>query len=177
MTDQQRDQRGLRRRWLSVILATVLLLASFLMFVWAATAASGEETVFAGGLIGIGLGLVPAVFAVAAWVSGNPHALGATLFASGLWFAATLILAFISLPVALVAGYGAGGVVAFRLRENNSRRTRIIAVAICVLYAWAMLRFSTALGLFAGAPLPFVAIALADVYEERAAEDPEGISP
>jgi hypothetical protein len=77
-------------------------------------------------------------------------------------------IGFLSLPIGLVAGYGAGGVVAFS-RPGESRRERIIAVALCVVYTAAMLAVFPEVGLFAGAPLPFLAIALADLYQERSA--------
>ena len=153
------------------------MIGSFVLFVYSLAAASGNENAYAGGLLGIGLGLVPAVFAAAAWTSQNPNTVKSVVLATGIWFAVFLLIGYFSLPVALVAGYGAGGVVAFRLGPENSRRTRAIAVALCVIYTGALLTFSTALGLFAGAALPFVSIALADMYEERGEEPPEAISP
>lgn len=146
-----------------------MMLASFVMFIYALAAASGDETVFAGALVGIALGLVPGVFAVAAWVSQNPHSMASTLAASGLWFGFVLAIGFFSVPLALIAGFGAGGVVAFRSGPEHSKRSRSIAVALLVVYTAALLTFSTELGLFAGAPLAFVAIALADLYHERGA--------
>ena len=177
MPDDKEERSNLRRRWLAVLLATVLMVGSFVLFVYSLAAASGNENTYAGGLLGIGLGLVPAVFAVAAWASQNPQTVKSVLIATLLWFAAFLLIGYFSLPVALVAGYGAGGIVAFRLAPGNSRRTRAIAVMLCVVYTGALLTFSTALGLFAGAALPFLSIALADLYEERGREGPEEISP
>ncbi|HXV71833.1 MAG TPA: hypothetical protein VEB69_10570 [Acidimicrobiia bacterium] len=177
MTDDKQARSSFRRRWLAVSLATIMMIASFVVFVYSLAAASGNENAYAGGLLGIGLGLVPAVFAVAAWASQNPNTIKSTVFATLLWFAAFLLFGYFSLPVALVAGYGAGGVVAFRLHPDNSRRTRAIAVALCVVYTGALLTFSTTLGLFAGAALPFLAIVLADLYEERGKEPSGEISP
>lgn len=153
------------------------MIGSFVLFVYSLAAASGNENAFAGGLLGIGLGLVPAVFAAAAWASQNPNTVRSVVFATLLFFAAFLLIGYFSLPVALVAGYGAGGVVAFRLGPENSRRTRAIAVALSVIYTGALLTFSTALGLFAGAALPFLSIALADMYEERGTGPSEEVSP
>jgi len=167
MADTKREPTT-RRRWLAVLLATVMMLGSFVLFIYGLAAISGDETQFGGGLIGIGLGLVPGVFAAAAWVSQNQHALRATAAAILIWLAVTLALAPFSLPIALVAGYGAGGVFAFRLRPGNSRRSRVLAVVACVVYTGALLTISTPVGLFGGAPLPFAAIALADVYKESA---------
>ena len=159
-----------RRRWLAVLLGTVMLLTSYLMFIWSFVAASGDETTFAGGLFGIALGLVPAVFAVAAFVSMNPRTMAATIGATVLWLVVTVPIAIGNLPTGLVAGYGAGGVIAFRLGNHHSRRGRIIAVSITVFYTMLLQRFVPTVGIFAAAPLPFLAVALADVYAERFGE-------
>lgn len=160
-----------RRRWLAVLLATVLMFISHVLFIYALVAVSGDETIFAGALFGIGLGLVPGVFAVAAFVSQNPRAFLSTLGASALWFVVTLPLGVANLPTGLVAGYGAGGVVAFRLGAVHTRMSRAIAVIVCVVYVIALQRLLPEVGLFAGAPLPFVAIVLADIYREKNAEE------
>jgi hypothetical protein len=156
-----------KRRWLAVLLTTGLMIVVYIVFIYSLAAVSGDEVVFAGGLLGIGIALVPAVFAAAAFVSQNPHSVKATLKATGLWVLAVLIF-FFDLPTGLVAGFGAGGVVALRLGPANSYRARAVAVALCVVYTFLMLRISPELGLFAGAPLPFIVIAFADIYTERA---------
>jgi len=152
---------------LAVLLATVLMFISHVLFIYAFVAAAGDETIFAGALLGIGLGLVPGVFAVAAFVSQNPRALLSTLGGSALWLAITLPIGVANLPTGLVAGYGAGGIFAFRLGPVHTRRSRLIAVLLCVVYVIALQRILPEVGLFAGAPLPFVAIVLADIYRER----------
>lgn len=170
-----RDDKGQptrRRWWLAVLLATVLMVLSYVMFIYALVAASGDELVFAGGLLGIALGLVPGVFAVAAFVSNNPKTLTSTLGASAIWLVVTGLIGFGSLPVGLVAGYGAGGVVAFRLSPGSTRGSRAVAVVICATYTLVLQRLLPEAGLFAGAPLPFAAIALADYYRERFADEP-----
>lgn len=156
---------------LAFLLATVLMFASYLLFIYALVAASGEETVFAGALLGIGLGLVPAVFLVAAFVSNNPRAAASTLAAIALWLVVTLPLGLINLPTGLVAGYGAGGIVAFRLGPVHTRKSRVIAVALVIVYTLALQRLLPEVGLFAGAPLPFIGIAIADEYRTRLSRD------
>lgn len=147
-----------------------MLLASYLMFVWSFIVASGQETTFAGGLFGIALGLVPGVFAVAAFVSVNPRVVAATLIATIIWLVVTVPIAIGNIPTGLVAGFGAGGVIAFRLGERNTRGSRVVAVLITVFYTMVLQRFLPTVGLFAAAPLPFLAIALADIYKERLSE-------
>lgn len=167
MTEKSEERRTARKRWLAVAIATLLMVLSYVMFIYALVAASGDEVVFAGGLLGIALGLVPAVFASAAFVSNNPRSLLSTLGATALWVVVTPLLGFASLPVGLVAGYGAGGVVAFRLGPNQTRSSRSIAVVLCLAYTLVLQRVLPEVGLFAGAPLPFAAIAAADIYRER----------
>lgn len=153
-----------------MILATVLMLGAYLMFIWALVVASGDEISFAGGILGVGLGLVPAVFAVAAWVSQHPHALGASLIAWGLWVLLAIPIGYFNLPLGLVAGFGAGGVAAFRLGRHHDRKSRVVAVALTLVYTLALQRLFPSVALFAAAPLPFLAVALADTYRERFSE-------
>lgn len=164
----EKPQPSEKRRWLAILLTTALLITTYVVFLYSLVVASGDESVFAGGLLGIGLGLVPGVFFVAAFVSQNRAVVRSTLKATGLWGIFVLIL-FFDLPTALVAGFGAGGIVAFRLGEENSYKARAIAIGLCVAYTFVLLRLTPQIGLFAGAPLPFVAIGLADMYTERAA--------
>ena len=167
MTDSDHQDRGEKRRWLAVLLATIMMLASYLMFIWALAAASGDETVFAGGLFGIALGLVPGAFAVAAFVSQNQRAISSTLLATLVWFVVAVPIGIGDVPTGLVAGFGAGAVIAFRLPPGRGRRSRVIAVVIAIVYAFAMQGLLPEAGLFAAAPLPFLAVALADLYDER----------
>lgn len=167
--DRDEKEPSEKRRWLAILLTTALMTATYVVFLYSLVVASGEETVFAGGLLGIALGLVPGVFAVGAFVSQSPSVIKATLKASGLWVAGVAIF-FFDLPTGLVAGFGAGGVLAFRLRTKNSYRARAIAIALCVIYTFVLLRVAPEVGLFAGAPLPFIAIGLADMYTERAVQ-------
>ncbi len=160
-------QPSAKRRWLAVLLATVLMVLSYLLFIYAFAAASGEETVYAGALLGIALGLVPGVFAVAAFLSAHPRTLLATIGATGLWFVIAGPIGIGSLPAGLVAGFGSGGIFAYRLGPDHTRGSRAAAVAITVVYVLVLQRLMPEVGLFAGAPLPFLAIALADLYRER----------
>lgn len=153
-----------------MLLGTLMVLASYLLFIWSLSAAAGDETVFAGGLFGVALGLVPGAFAVAAFVSMHPRTLTATLAACATWVAVTAPIAIASVPVGLVAGFGAGAVIAFRLGPEHTRRSRVVAVLLALVYAIAVQAMFPAVGLFAAAPLPFLAVALADTYKERFAE-------
>lgn len=165
---REKPEPSEKRRWLAILIATALMIATYFVFLYSLVVASGNEAVFAGGLLGIGLGLVPGVFFVSAFVSQSRAVFRSTLKATGLWGIIVLIL-FFDLPTGLVAGFGVGGTVAFRLGEQNSYKARLVAVGLCALYTFALLRLTPQIGLFAGAPLPFVAIGLADMYTERTA--------
>ncbi len=146
------------------------MVMSYVLFIYALVAASGEEVVFAGALLGIGLGLVPAVFAVAAFVTQRENSFLSTLGASALWLFFALLIGLGNLPTGLVAGYGAGGVVAFKLGPRHTRGARAVAVTVTAAYTLVLQRILPEVGLFAGAPLPFLAIAIADIYRERFGE-------
>jgi len=156
-----------RQRWLAVLLATAMMLFSYIMILFAFVAVGGEEPIFAGGALGIGLGLVPLVFATAALVSRSTLVLRRSLLATVIWIGITIPIGIVDLPTALVAGFGAGGMVSLRKRHQNGWQARAIAVTVTVLYTFALHRISREAGLFGGAPLPLLAIAVADTVSER----------
>ncbi|MBK5266230.1 MAG: hypothetical protein JJE47_02240 [Acidimicrobiia bacterium] len=170
MTLDPEERRARARRWVAVALATVLMVMDFILFVFGFATGRGEETILAGGIIGIGLGLVPGVFVVAALVSQHPRGFRAAALATVLWGVVAAPISIVNLPVALVAGFGAGGVVAFRRDEVHSLLSRVVAVMICALYTLVVQRISPAAGILAGAPLPFLAIAMVDAMRVRRAD-------
>lgn len=153
------------------------MLFSYAMFIFAFAVGSGDETVFAGGVLGIALGLIPGVFISAAYVSQHPRSLLAAMAATGIWLLVTIPIAFVDIPTGLVAGFGVGGIVAFRRREVHTWQSRAVAVGICVVYTFVLQRISPELGLLGGAPLPFLAIGVADVMKERQFEAADDASP
>jgi hypothetical protein len=143
------------------------MLMSYTLFVYSLAAISSDEVAFAGGLLGIALGMVPAVFFVAAFVSMNPKTIRAGVLSTAVWMITTVLFSLVNVPIGLTAGFGAGGVLAFRRDDQHTWQSRLGAVVGCVVYVYALQRVSPVLGLFGGAPLPFVAIALADIFKER----------
>ena len=156
-----------RRRWFAVGLASVLQFLSYTLFIFGFAVASGDETVFAGGLVGIAIGLVPAVFVAAAALSQHEHTIRASLLATLLWFVVALPLALIDIPAALVAGFGAGGVVAIRAWGPRVITYRAAAVGFCVLYMLVVQLFAPAAAIMVGAIVPLVAVVVADVVREH----------
>ncbi len=170
--DKPKPKPSLARKWLSIAAATVLLLISYALILLPIMAGPDDGAEAFGASLGVGLALVPLVFMVAAFVSQNERAALSIVKASGLWALITFPIAYYGLIVGLlplfiaglVAGYGAGGIVAFRLEGQHSRPRRIVAVALTVLYTYAIVTISPVAGLFGGAVMPFVAIAFADEF-------------
>ena len=86
-----------------------------------------------------------------------------------MWLAVAGLLAFIDVPTALVAGFGAGGIVAFRRGEHATVASRTIAVTICAGYVLILQWLFSPAGLMVGSVLPFLAIGIADSIREREA--------
>ena len=165
--DAKERQREEARRWFATILATAVMFMAYTMFIFGFALAADGETVFAGGVIGIALGLVPVVFFSAATVSNHLKSIRASLFATLLWVVVAAPIAVFDIPTALVAGFGAGGIVAMRHPPGHRLIYRIGAVAVCLVYVFAVQRVIPAAGIMVGAILPFAAIAIADVLQER----------
>lgn len=162
VTPGRPKDRRRARRWYAIGFATVLLCCSYVLLVYALAAASNDETTFAGGVAGVGLGLVPTVFICAATVSDRARPLRASALAVIVWLAVAAPLAFVDVPTALVAGFGAGGAVALAGDPETSRRPRVLAVVTCTLYVLVLQWLLAPAGLLVGALLPFVAIGVAD---------------
>jgi hypothetical protein len=163
---------------MAIGISTVVLFLDYTMFIFAFAAASeGEEAAFSGGLLGIALGLVPAVFLCLAAMSQRLHAVRWVAAASGLWVAVGAPIALLDLPSGLVAGYGAGAIVAFRRDDEHSVKFRAAAVAICTLYVLVLGRIIPEAALMVGAVLPFLAVGFADSISERTVAADPAVTP
>jgi hypothetical protein len=161
------------RKWRAITLATLLLVPAFwfLMAGLVATAADGnrEQTPpNAAAGIALGLALIPFVFIVLAFASAHPRAAGAVAKAMG-W---SLL---VGLPVSalagdavtgIVAGVGAGGIVALRMDDEHNWRARALAVAIASAYAFVLVRTAGVITLLSAPIFPFTAIGIADHCSE-----------
>jgi hypothetical protein len=170
---------GPKRRWQAITLATLVLVPAYwAILAGAATMANDGD----GGIpnpaaaVAFGLALVPFVFVVLAFISAHPRAPGAVVQAMVL--AVTVgapVAAVAGDPVTgLVAGIGAGGVVALRLDEPATRRARCWAVAAAVLYTFVLVRIAALMALLPAPIFPFTAIGLADQLAERRQPAPTG---
>ncbi len=159
-----------RRTWLALTLATAIAAGSSIAVLLAFLSGNTEGGPKAGGMFALGLALVPFAFLVLAFGSRHPSPAAATVVA----MLVSLVVAIPVLAIAsdvvtgLVAGFGAGGVIALRFDpERHSRLWRWIAVGIVTLYVFVLLRTVTEAGLFAGPLLPLFAVGVADLFTER----------
>lgn len=161
-----------QRKWRAITIASLLLVpACWAILVGLVTSASDEP----GGVenpaaaIAFGIALIPFVFVALAFLSGHPAAPAAVVKAMGLCL-------LIGIPVSalaadaitgIVAGVGAGGVVALRSDEAHTWRTRAVGVAFASMYTFLLARTAGAIVLLPAPIFPFTAIGVADHVAER----------
>jgi hypothetical protein len=167
-----------QRKWRAITIATVLLAPAMWSVVIGAVAAGSDDAdaPAAGPLIAFGLCVIPFVFLALAFLSEHPRP------SSGVVRAMVLCL-LVGIPVSavaadavtgLVAGVGAGGVVALRADLDHSWRARALAVVVASVYAFVMVRLAGELLLVVAPALPFTALGLVDHLAERRAERATG---
>jgi hypothetical protein len=160
-----------QRKWRAIALATVLLVPAF----WAILAGlvSGSDVAEDGpnapAAFALGLALIPFVFMVLAFLSAHPRAPGAVVRAMGLTLLVGIPVSALAADGAtgIVAGVGAGGIVALRSDPPHTWQSRAVAVAIGAAYTFVLLRTAGAIALLPAPVFPFTGIALADHFVER----------
>ncbi|MEA2023878.1 MAG: hypothetical protein U9N79_06250 [Actinomycetota bacterium] len=162
------DPTSTRRRWVAVGLATALELVSYWSLLRAYVAGReglGPEVV--GPSFFFGMIMVPFVFVALAFVSRHPNAPMAVLKGMGLFLLVGLPVGLLIPVLGLVAGFGVGGVVTYRMDETHRYGSRLIAVGAISVYTLVLMIIATPIGVFTGGFLPFVAIVFADRYSEE----------
>ena len=175
-TDDVKSQRLERHKWRAIAVGTTLMLVSYWAIVFAFVASEFENGPPPGPALAFGLALVPFVFLSVATISRQPEFGGATV-------AAMLLAVAIALPVSaiardavtgLVAGFGAGGVVALRREVDQSWQARSWAVVGVTTFTLVVLRLIPVLGLIAAPLITLPSIGAADLIvdhrNEQAAE-------
>lgn len=160
-----------RKRWRSIILAT----ATFAPACWAliaglVTLASDDGSTEAGAVaVVFGLAVVPFVFVVLAFASDAVGAAGAVVKALLASLPVGIVVSGVAADAVtgIVAGVGAGAVLALRADETTPYRARLVAVAIASGYAFVAVRSVPALLLPIAPVLPITAIGLADHWSLR----------
>ncbi|HYD11123.1 MAG TPA: hypothetical protein VEA78_13560 [Acidimicrobiales bacterium] len=138
------------QRWRAITIATIVLVPAM----WTLPA---------------GLALVPFVFLALAFLSGHPTAPGAVVRAMALTVlvGAVVAVATVDATTGLVAGVGAGGVVAMRADQGHTWQSRAVAVAMVAAYTWVLAHVVGAAVLLSAPILPFTAVGVADHVVER----------
>ena len=160
-----------KRKWQAITLATLVLVPAF----WSILAglvdtASGdaEGILNPAASLAFGLSLIPFVFVVLAFVSQHPRAPGAVVKAMGLAILVAIPVSAIAgdAVTGVVAGVGAGGIVALRADQAHSWQARALAVVAASVYAFVLVRTVGALTLLPAPIFPFTGIGVADHLSE-----------
>ena len=166
-----------RRKWITVILATLVELVAFWAIVVGmirATAEEGSEAAgSAAGLFALGFALVPFAFLVLAFGTNNPRAPGATLRAMGFFLIIGLpVIIFVDAAVGLAAGFGLGAIATIRLEVEHSWKVRLGWVIGLVVYVFLLVftGIASGPGVLSASLLPFATVAFADWAVEQMQE-------
>lgn len=158
----------LRRRWLVITLATVVMQFAYWPILFARGAAEDVSSAVSGGMVAFGVALVPFVFMALAFGSRHPRAPSAVLKAMGLSLLVGLpTIVILNVAVGVAAGFAAGGVVALaRDPELHPLRLRWWAVIGMTVYLFALVLTVPDFAIMSGAVLPFTVLGLVDQAAE-----------
>ena len=162
-----------QRKWRAITLATLLLVPAYWSILAGLVSAASDEPAAAGpdpgASLALGLALIPCVFVALAFLSEHPRPAGAIV-------KALVLCVVVGGPVSavaadgvtgIVAGVGAGGIVALRADADHNWRARALAVAFAVVYTFVLVRMASSLALLPAPVFPFTAIGIADHLSER----------
>lgn len=161
-----------QRKWRAITIATLLLVPAFWALLAGLVAGATNSKVNApnpAAALALGLALIPFVFVALAFMSEHPRAPRAVLQAMGLALVVGLAVSVLAQDgvTGIVAGVGAGGVVALRSDRGHTWRSRAVAVFLAVAYTFILIRFAGAIALLAAPILPLTGIGVADHIAER----------
>ena len=162
------------RKWRAIAITTIALAPAFWSILAGLVAAAddGTDGPQPGASIAFGLALLPFVFVLAAFMSQHPRAASAAARAMGMSLLVGIPISALAgdAVTGLVAGVGAGGIVAFRRDAPETTRARATAVAIGAVYTFVLVRAAGPIALLSAPVFPFTAIGLADHLALRRAE-------
>ncbi len=160
-----------QRKWRAITLATLLLVPAYwsMLAGLVAAASDGPDPLNPAAALAFGLALIPFVFIVLAFTSEHPRAPAAIFQAMVLALVVGTVVSALAADAVtgIVAGVGAGGVVALRADVDHNWRARALAVAFAVVYVFVLVRMASALALLPAPIFPFTAIGVADHLSER----------
>lgn len=162
------------KKWRAIVITTIVLVPAFWSILAGLVAAADDDST--GGpqpaaAIAFGLALLPFVFITGAFLSQHPRAPGAAARAMGLSLLVGIPLSALAgdAVTGLVAGVGAGGIVALRRDGAENWRARAIAVAFAAAYIFVLVRAAGGIALLSAPVFPFTAIGVADNLAVRRA--------
>jgi hypothetical protein len=162
-----------QRKWAAITLATIVLVPACWSLVAALLATAPGRTDAAGApnaalALALGLALVPFVFVVLAFMTARLGAPSAVLKAMGLSLLVGVPAAALAgdAVTGIVAGVGAGAIVALRADAVHNWRARAVAVLAASLYTFTLVHAAGAFALLAAPVLPITGIGVADHLSE-----------
>ena len=163
-----------QRKWRAITIATLLLAPAMwsLLIGLVARASDDANAPTAAPLVALGLCLIPFVYIALAWLSEHPRPSSAVAKAMGLCLVIGIPASALAQDAitGLVAGIGAGGIVALRADLQHTWKARALAVVAASAYAFVFVRLAAELLLLISPVLPFTSLGIADhVSEWRAA--------
>jgi hypothetical protein len=173
-----------RRKWRAITIATLVLVPAFwsLMAGLVALATDDADAPEPAGMqsaaaVAFGLALIPFVFVALAFLSEHPRAPAAVVRAMGLSLLVGLMVSAFLDPVSgVVAGMGAGGIVALRMDLDHTVKSRVLAVVVAAAYTWVLVLTLGGLALLPAPIFPFTALGIADHLAERRAAEARSVS-
>jgi hypothetical protein len=161
-----------KRKWQTITLATLLLVPAYWsILAGLVSAASPAEKPLPNpaASLAFGLAIIPFVFIVLAFMSEHPRAPAAVTKAMALTVLVGVGVSALAADAVtgIVAGVGAGGIVALRADPGHNWRARAIALGFAVAYTFLLVRMASSLALLPAPIFPFTAIGIADHLSER----------
>lgn len=160
-----------QKKWRAITLATLLLVPAYWSMLAGLVAAGsdGADPLNPAASLAFGLALIPFVFIVLGFTSEHPRPPAAVFQAMVLSLVVGTVVSALAADAVtgIVAGVGAGGVVALRADVDHTWRARALAVVFAVVYVFVLVRTASALALLPAPIFPFTAIGVADHLSER----------
>lgn len=158
---------------MTITFASLVLAPAYWSMMFGLVAFASDDTdvadATAAGALAFGLAVIPFVFIVLAFLSAHPLAPGAVVRAMGLCLLIGILVSAIAADAVtgIVAGVGAGGIIALRADLAHDWKHRAVAVLIAATYAFFLARTAAPAVIVAGPALPLTAIGMADHWSER----------
>jgi hypothetical protein len=165
-----------RRKWRAILLATLVLTPGYwsLLAGVVSVGSDADDAPLAAPYIAFGLALIPFVFVVLAFLSEHPRAPAAVVKAMVLALVVGIPVSALAADAVtgLVAGLGAGGIVALRADRDHATKRRVIAVLLASVGIAVLVRTAPEVALLLTPVLPFTALGLADQLGEPSSDLP-----